>query len=591
MRQFFITLAAVVVGILLTLFLIFFILAGMVGVAMGSAASKDKASADGIVLTLDLRQSLRDHGDESLLFGGKSESVINIVRSLERAKTDATIKGLFIRGNSWSIPPAKAEELRLSLLDFRASDKFVIAHVQGFNGTSLSNYLAVSAADEIWQQDTTGFSLAGYRAEVGFWGGVFEKFDAKPEFIQFHEYKNAANTYTQSRLTEAHREAVTTLMQSIMDSAVNLIAADRGMTEIALLSALDNAPHSAEQARKLGFVDKLGHVEDVRAYIREETGEQVSFQSIGDYDTEYVVGPVIAFVGGEGPIVEGASFDGSNPFAVGGVRMGGDTVSEAILKAARDDSVRAIVLRIHSPGGSATASDQIWDAVNRAKKAGKPVVVSMGQYAASGGYYISANADKIVAMPTTITGSIGVLAGKIVISDTLAKIGYNSEPLNFGGEYGAVYSVVEPWNQATREAFRESMEDIYVDFTSRVAEGRNIPLERVLEIAKGRVWTGMQAKELGLVDELGGFSKAVEIAKKLAKIEADKKVRIKQFPKPLSTSEQLAQVFNITAETVSGLQDIQTLLKSPEIQALIKARTDMDTIHNARLKADLPTIK
>ena len=222
MRQFFISLLGSVVGLFIALILLFFFFAALMGAAIGSmSSSSDKSKPTGAtVLTLDLRGGLKDHGSENSLFGGSTPSVVNTVRALSRAKNDKQIKGLFVRANSWGMSPAKAEELHMAIEDFQTSGKFVVAHAQGFEGTSLSSYFAVSGADEIWMQDTTGFALAGYRAEIEFLGGVFEKFDAQPEFIQFHEYKNAANTYTQKTLTEPHREAMTEMLQSIMDTAV-----------------------------------------------------------------------------------------------------------------------------------------------------------------------------------------------------------------------------------------------------------------------------------------------------------------------------------------------------------------------------------
>ena len=594
MRQFFITLIACIVGVCIALVLVFMFFAFIIGSAVSSvsAANGDAKSSRATVLTMDLRSGMRDHGGENSLFGGDSSaSVVTTVRALARAKDDDSVKGLFIRANSWGMSPAQAEEIHMAIEDFQTSGKFVFAHAQGFEGTSLSSYFAVSGADEIWLQDTTGFALSGYRAEIEFLGGVFEKFDAKPEFIQFHEYKNAANTYTKKSMTEPHREAMTTLLQSIMDTAVSNIAEDRGMTEQAFQEFLDNAPHSAEKAQEFGFVDKLGHYATARDFAQDSAGDGATFKSVAEYGIGYTDGPVIAFIGGQGAVVEGESADGSNPFTGGNVTMGGDTVSEALIKAAKDKKVKAIVFRVSSPGGSATASDQIWDAVNRAKDAGKPVVISMGQYAASGGYYVAANADKIVALPTTITGSIGVLGGKIVLRDTLAKIGYNVEAINLGGEYGAAYSAFEPWDQSTRKAYRQSMENIYVDFTTRVANGRDIPIERVKEIAKGRVWSGVQAKEIGLVDEYGGFMKAVEIAKELANIDADTQVRIKVFPREKTPQEQLLEMFNITAESAASLQELRALAQTPEFQAMIKARAVLDQSDRARLQAVVPAIK
>ena len=592
MRQFFISFFASVVGFFVAMFLLFIFFAAIVGAMVGSATKKDKVAGHAIVLSLDLRDKMLDHSAGSNLFGQTPETVITTVRALNRAKDDKKIKGLFIRANGWAMSPAQAEEIRLAIKDFQSSGKFVVAHAQGFEGTSLSAYMAVSAADEIWLQDTTGFSLAGMRAEIEFLGGVFEKFDAKPEFIKFAEYKNAANTYTEKTLTEHHREAMTSLLQSILDSSVKNIATDRDITEKSFLDFLDNAPHSAEEAKELGYVDKLGHFVDAREYAKKKAGgKDANFQSVASYGVGFnASAPVIAFVGGQGVVVQGKSSDGSNPFS-NNVSMGSDTVSEALIKASKNDKVKAIVFRVNSPGGSATASDQIWDAVNKAKEAGKPVIISMGQYAASGGYYVAAPADKIVAMPTTVTGSIGVLGGKVVLRETLAKVGYNIEAIEFGGEFSSAYSAFEPWSQGNRQAMYENMEDIYIDFTSRVAKGRDIPIKRVREIARGRVWTGEQAKEIGLVDEIGGFMKALDVAKELAEIDADTKVQIKMYPREKSDIEKLEEIFNASAEASANLQELQGLTNSPEFKAFMRAKALTAEQQGAQLKADLPKFK
>ena len=598
MRHFFITVLGSLIGFFIAMILVIFALVAFAVSTIKSATTQADPVYTNAVLTLDLRKHLRDFGGENSLFGSSSPSIVNIARSLDRAKSDKDVKGVFIRANGWGMEPAKAEELRMALEDFQTSGKFVIVHAQGFEGTSLSAYMAVSGADEIWLQDTTGFSLAGYRAEIEFYGGVFEKFDAKAEFIQFKEYKNAVNSYTKKGLTPAHKESMTALLGSLMDSSVSNIAADREMSEDTVLTFLQDAPHSAEQAKEQGFVDKLGHYASTRDYVKKQAGDDVTFVSISDYGvgtapnkTGDTLTPVIAVIGGEGAVVTGGSSDGSNPFAGGGLTMGSDTISEALINAAEDATVKAVIFRVNSPGGSAAASDQIWDAVNRVRDEGKPVIISMGQYAASGGYYVAANADKIVAMPTTITGSIGVYGGKFYLADTFAKVGYNIEAVSTGGEFTAAYSAVEPWSQGNRAAMQNSMADIYEDFTTRVAEGRDLPMETVLEIAKGRVWTGAQAKEIGLVDELGGFMTALKVAKDEAGIKEGTQVRLQVFPKPLNELEQLQQLFNASVQMSENLGELRMLADSPEVQALIDARNRLNTDGSARLYAPLPEIK
>ena len=588
MRQFFTVVFGTVVGI----FAFFFVLIGifmLIGAIAGGLSSM-KAD-DSFVLSIDLRQGLRDHGSGNSVFGGSAASVVNTARALNRAKEDDLVKGLFIRANEFGMVPASSEEIRLAIKDFKSSGKFVITHAQGFESTSIMPYRAISTSDEIWMQDTTGFAVAGIRSESEFYGGVFEKLEAKPQFEQFYEYKNAANVYMQTGFTEAHREATTSYMTSLFDGAVAQIADDRGLTESGVTEILQTAPHSAETAMSAKMVDKMGHVEEAREYARKKAGgDSIKFKSVKSYGAgNNFSGPTIAFIGGQGAVVTGASADGSNPFSGGGLSMGGDTLAKAFDDAAKNKRVKAIVFRVSSPGGSPAASDQIHDAVARAQDAGKPVIISMGQYAASGGYYVSANADKIVALPATITGSIGVLGGKVALEDTFAKVGYNIEGITIGGDYAGAYSPDEPFNQGQRAAYRGQLEDIYDDFITRVAEGREIPLERVKEIAKGRVWTGEQAKEIGLVDELGGIMTAIAAAKEIADIDAETKINLRKFPREKTTSEQIEELFGGSVEMSEGLAQMNQILQLPEVQAAIKMRNSSKI--GAEMTADLPELR
>ncbi len=586
MKRFFITVVGTVVGIFAFFFclILLFMVLGIFSGIGNSFKPKDE-----YVLTMDLRYPLRDHAGQDNLFGATPLNVVDIVLALNSAKDDPAVKGLLIRANEYGMVPASAEEIRLAIKDFQSSGKKVIAHSQGFEGTSFTGYMAVSAADEIWQQDTTAFSVAGIRSEVGFYKGVFDKIGAQPEIEQFHEYKSAANAYMETGFTDAHRESTTSLLESLYNVGIAHIAEDRDLSSAEVETVFKSAPHSAEAANDAGMTDKLGHFLDAKDYIQDVAGgDNVKFKAIQSYQPSVNYGsPTIAFVGGQGPVVNGRSADGSSPFS-DSITMGGDTVSEALNAAAEDKSVKAIVFRVSTGGGSAIASDQILDAVLRAQEAGKPVVISMGQYAASGGYYVSAKADEIVAMPTTITGSIGVLGGKVALRETFAKIGYNIEDVNIGGEFVSAFSGDEPFTQAQRAAYRRQMAEIYEDFTTRVAEGREIPLEDVLEIAKGRVWTGDQAEERDLVDQQGGLLAAIAAAKNLAEIDEDKDIYLKSFPRPKTTAEQLEQLFGQTVSAQSDLQALREIAEMPEVQAILKARAGLEP--RQELKAELPKI-
>jgi len=586
MRHFFITMLGTIAGIFgffIVLFLLFIVF-GLLGVLFsGGEKTPDK------VLTIDLRQSYIDHSVGESLFGESPNSIVDTVYALNRAKDDESVKGVFMRAENFGMAPASAEELRLALLDFKTSGKFVIAHAQGFESTSLMSFQAVSAADEIWMQDTTGFAVSGLRSETEFYGGVMEKFDADPEFFQFHEYKNAVNSYTEKEFTDTHREATTSYLTSIYENAIGQIAEDRGMTATGLSQVLKASPHSAEVALEAGMIDKLGQLEEAKDYVRKKVGDdKIAFTTLKSYGPGTTSGTsTIAFVGGQGAVLPGKSSGGSlfSP----AVTMGGDTVSAGFDAALKDKRVKAIVFRVSSPGGSPAASDQILAAADRAREAGKPVVISMGQYAASGGYYVSAHADHIVALPQTITGSIGVFGGKIALEGTFAKVGYNIDGITVGGEYAGAYSPDAPFTPTQAEAYRGQLQDIYDDFTTRVSNGRDIPLERVKEIAKGRVWTGAQAKEIGLVDELGGIMTAIDAAKKLAEIDADEDVRIKIFPRQKTIEDQINELFTGSAQMAQDVQTLQELAALPEVQAAIRARNGAR--FGQEMKADIPEIR
>ncbi len=586
MRQFFITVAGTIAGIF-GFFLVLFILLAFFGLVGALFSGGEKTPNK--VLTLDLRQSFIDHSAGESLFGERPTSIVDTVYALNRAKDDKSVKGVFMRAENFGMAPASAEELRLALIDFKSSGKFVIAHAQGFESTSLMSFQAVSAADEIWMQDTTGFAVSGLRSETEFYGGVMEKFDADPEFFQFHEYKNAVNSYTEKDFTDSHREATTSYLTSIFDNAVGQIAEDRNMTPAGLTQILKASPHSAEDALEAGLVDKLGQLEDAKDYVRKKVdNDKIAFTSIKSYGPGVTTGSnTIAFIGGQGAVLPGKSSGGS--LFAPGITMGGDTVSAGFDAALKDKKVKAIVFRVSSPGGSPAASDQILAAADRAREAGKPVVISMGQYAASGGYYVSAHADHIVALPQTITGSIGVFGGKVALEGTFAKVGYNIEGITVGGEYAGAYSPDAPFTPTQAEAYRGQLQDIYDDFTTRVSNGRDIPLERVKEIAKGRVWTGVQAKEIGLVDELGGIMTAIDAAKKLAEIDEDEDVRIKIFPRQKTIEEQINDLFTGSAQMAHDVQALQEIAALPEVQAALRARNGAR--FGQEMKADIPDIR
>ncbi len=588
MKQFLITVAGVLVGFLLIILIPMFLLV-MVGIsAATSGASKPHpAKGKSQVLQIDLRQPMSDQPRQG--FFGEVPSLIGLVEKLTDAENDDRVKGLFIRANPMGMGPVQAEQLRLAIQNFKNAGKFVTVHAQGFEGTSITSYLSVSAADEIWLQGTSSFVATGLSSETAFLGGVFEKIKAKPEFEQFYEYKNSANTFTEQTFTEAHRRATMSWISDIFDTAMEQIASDRGLAKAELRAITDQAPFSAEKAVQFGLADKLGYAIEAKEAALSRAGDGIIVE-ITDYTpnkSSASSSTLIALVEGEGAISTGVGSD--SPFA-GDEGIYSDQMAEAIIAATRNKKVKAILLRVDSPGGSAIASDQIWNAIERAKAKDIKVIVSMGQLAASGGYYISAGADAIVAYPTTITGSIGVLGGKIVLDDTFDSVGYNVEQLKVGGEFAGAYTSSQSFTESQRAAFRASMAKVYEDFTGKVADGRKMPIEQVLEIAKGRVWTGNQALENGLVDELGGYRAAIAKTKELLGLGPDDKVRIQRFPKPKTQLEQFYEMFGLSTEATKTLAKLQFLINSEQVKTLIKIQ-EMSESRPAELEANLPEIQ
>lgn len=590
MKQFFLTIAAVFVGLML-----FFV--GLPIMLITSAAmSAPKSSVPrAAVIELDLREGVSDQDPQNpfALFGGAGLSVMRVVETLDRAEDDDRVKALFVRLPEGGMTPAAADELRQAFRRFRAAGKPVIVHSQGLYpaGAVVSTYMLGAAGSEFWLQGNASLQATGLATEELFFGRAFERYGVQAEFEQRYEYKNAVNPFMQADFTEPHREATLSWMNAVYESAVANAARDRRVEPAALREALEAGPHTAEQARARRLVDRLGQVEEARAHALERAGARGRIIEFDDYADDAGRrargrGPVIAVVGGEGAIVTGAG--SADPFGSEST-MYSDDIAEAIYDAIEDDDVRAIVFRVSSPGGSDVASEQILAAVRAAKAAGKPVVVSMGAYAASGGYWISSEASHIVAQPTTLTGSIGVFGGKFVLREALGRFGVDMRGLSVGGEYADAFASSQPFSPADRRAFSSWMDSIYESFISRVATGRRLAPERVREIARGRVWTGAQARELGLVDELGGFHEAVNRAKTLAEIEADTEVRLRRFPGPKSPWEAFSEMFGVSAQSARVLMGVGAVMDDPDARALMaRARAERMRGEGAAVLADQP---
>lgn len=590
MKQFFLTVLGVFTGLIL-----FVVVIPVVLLTVAVASASKPTTPANTVLELDLRSGITDQPSSNpfAAFGGSSLALTQVVDGLQQAQGDNSVKAVLIRLPESGMTPATADELRQAIHRFRASGKPVVAHSQGFApaGAVMSTYMVGASASELWMQNTAGFQATGFSADSLFLGRAFQKYGVKAEFEQRYEYKNAVNEYTQSDYTGPHREAMTAWMTSIYDSALGHAALDRKTTAPALKTLVEAGPYTAEQALANRLIDKVGQVEEAEIAVKARAGKGAEIVEFGKYLSQKGERAgsgrnAIAIVGGEGAIVTGRG--GGGGFG-GGSSIHSDDTAEAIYDAIEDKDVKAIVFRVSSPGGSPEASEQILAAVRAARAAGKPVVVSMGAYAASGGYWVSSEADWIVAQPTTLTGSIGVFGGKFVLADALGRFGVDMRGLTVGGEYADAFSPGQSFTPAQRAAFSGQMDRIYDDFISRVATGRKLPAERVREIAKGRVWTGAQALPLGLVDQLGGLAEAVAKAKQLAKIPADQSVRFKHFPKEKSPWQAISEMFGVQTEAAKALVMLGGVMADPQAQAVMQ-RIDSDRMRSqgAVVLADQP---
>ena len=579
MKQFLITAAGVFAGLV-----IFLIGVPVVLIGMAISATAPAPVPAQTVLELDLRGSLADQAPNNPLWGlaRNSNSVMSIIETLRRAEGDDRIKGVLVRLPEAGLEPGMADEIRQAFLRFRAKGKPIYAHSQGVYpaGFSTTTYMLGAAADQFWMQPGASLQVTGVATEDLFFKRFFDKYGVVPQYEQRQEYKNAVNGYLFSDYTPAHKAATLSWMGSVYQSNLAAAAGDRKGDPAVLRQTLEAGPYVAEDALRLKLVDKLGQVREAEQALLTKAGDGAKAVDFDDYVDARPdpprTGDTIAVIEAEGPIVTGED-RGSNPFT-GGSTIYSDDLAKAILRAARADSVKAIVLRVNSPGGSDTASEQILDAVRFAKSKGKPVVVSMSTYGASGGYWIASEASAIVAQPTTLTGSIGVFGGKFAVGPALGRFGVDVRNTGVGGEYAGAFGMGQPFTAEQRRAFGGWMDRIYANFLARVAEGRKLPPERVAEIAKGRVWTGAQAKSLGLVDEVGGFYQAVDKARQLAKLGPDTPLR--RMTPSAGAFESLQRALGVQADSARSLAAAAWVFGDPRAQQLL------DQLAEARLRGE-----
>ena len=554
------------VWIVLVLIILAVAVSAMGLVAMALLVGREPQVAGNSTLVLKIRGDLQEIEPLGVIgqFFEAPPTVRSIVDALRKAKVDRRVTSIIIRPTSTAALWGKVQEVREAIVDFRRSGKPAIGFLE--YGGEQEFYLA-SACDKVLLTPTATLDLTGIASYELFLRGTLDKIGAYPDTMHIGQYKTASNTFTENTFTPAHREMAESLNADLYEQLIRGLADGRHKTESENRQLVDHGPFLPEDAIRAGLIDDVAYEDEIDDKVKLSPKGSIRLLSDDDYRHTSPMslglnrGPRIAVIYATGVIASGES----NYDTAAGSVVGSDTMLEYLRKARADQSIKAIVLRVDSPGGSAIASDVIWREVTLTRKV-KPVIASMSDVAASGGYYISMPATSIVAEPATLTGSIGVVMLKFVIDGTLKKLGMNMEGVK-DGRYADLYSPVKPFTPEERAKIQEQMQATYDTFVEKAAQGRNTTPEKIDAIAQGRVWTGAQAKKLGLVDELGGLTRALAVAKQRAKLSPDAEVELVIYPGKKSFYDLVRDPFGASERTMGlgmllGIKDprpLQTL--------------------------------
>lgn len=517
-----------------------------------------------MVLTLDLEAQFAEapSSDPFAALSGKRPYVVrHVVAAIDAAAKDPQVKGLFATLGSGGLGLARAQELRDAVIRFRASGKPAVAFAEtlGEGGNATVDYYLASAFSQVWIQPSGEVGLVGYSAETPFVKGTLDLLGVKPQMAGRKEYKSAIETFTETAYTAPHRESLAALLDAWTAQTVTGIAEGRRMGEDKARALFGKGPFLAAEALSAGLVDHLGYRDQALAAAGAQgrKGEEVD---VGHYAARLPAGdgPRVAVITGTGAIMRGraeGAFNDDDTFAAG-------TIAAALRDAVDDPAVKAILMRVDSPGGSYVASDTIWHEVQRARAANKPVVVSMAGVAASGGYFVAMGADRVVAQPATITGSIGVFSGKMVLADLWAKLGVSWDGIK-RGDNADMMSANTPFSPQAWDRLNRQLDAIYADFTAKAAKGRNMAPERMEELAKGRIWAGSDAQARGLVDALGGWDEAQAQLRQVLKLAPDSGLDLVAYPKPLPPWQKLAKALG--GGGVAEDEGVRALLRAAKV--------------------------
>ena len=531
-----------VIGLILLAVFVSIAAVAIMALAVGRAPSVQANSTLVLRLDDDLHEVPTDGVVQQLLEGTQVSGLPAVLEHLKKAKADSRVKSVLIVPTGLQAPLwAKVQEVHDAISDFRKSGKQAIAFLE-YAGEK--EYYIATACNRVVLMPGASLDLNGLATYEVFLRGTLDKIGLYPDILHIGDYKTAYNSLTEKGYTPAHREATESMTRDLYEQLVRGIADGRKKSEDEVRALIDEGPFTPDEALRVGLVDDLAYADQVddralggKAATRLEAEDyaRVSPRSLG-----LNRGPRVAVIYATGVISSGRG--GYDPFS--GNVLGSETIIKHIREARKDASVRAIVVRIDSPGGSATASDAIWRelVLTRDEKKDRPLIVSMSDLAASGGYWIAMASPYIVAQPGTLTGSIGVITGKFVTGGVYEKLGANIDGVSFG-KNANIASPARPFNDAERAKIEAMMQDTYDEFVEKAAQARNMPPEKLDAIAQGRVWTGRQAKAIGLVDELGGLSQAIAAAKQRAKIPADSEVEVVVYPPRRSVYELLSEGF------------------------------------------------
>jgi protease-4 len=509
----------------------------------------------GSFLVLDLAGSYTEAPPADLLgrFVGPQQNLFSdVLLELQKAVVDVRLQGVILKVEPLELDFAQVQELRDALRMLRTAGKRVVAWVTGEADSGNREYYLASVADKVYFAENTMLPLLGLRSTAVFLGGIWDKLDVDMQVEQIKEYKTFGDFLARKSMSEAHREMTNSLLDSLQEQFLSGIAEARGLRPVQVQALIDAPTLAPEDFQQAGLIDGIQDFEDVLKALGEPSVSPIPTVPLATYrrvqptSVGLMRGPKIAVVYGAGTVTTGESDWGAL-----GQSMGVDTLTETFQEVAEDETIRAIVFRIDSPGGSALASDRIWQAVVHAKSK-KPVVVSMAGVAASGGYYVAAGASKIVAQPGTLTGSIGIVFLQPNAQGLLAKLGIATETLD-RGRYARLFDPSKGWTAEERQQVQRLLETLYRTFIRKVAEGRGLSVDEVDRLGRGRVWTGAQAQAHGLVDQLGGLDTALRLAKEAAGIPAEVSVQLVFYPKTESLLDMLLGFWRVQTETLSAL--------------------------------------